>query len=107
VTGDTKYGTIQNIKAMEDAGIRAYIPLPDWEHKTPYYGPSKFIYDAAQDLYVCPAGQPLRRFRTEYQAEKVEYRADAATCNACPLKAQCTESRAVATTAPLLPCSLP
>ena len=93
VTGDTKYGTIQNIKALEDAGIRAYVPLPDWEHKTPLYGPSQFIYDAAHDLYVCPSGQPLRRFRTEYQAEKVEYRADAATCNACPLKAQCTESQ--------------
>src|SRR5256886_4273579 len=104
VTGDTKYGTIQNIKALEDAGIRAYVPLPDWEHMTPLYGPSKFTYDAAHDRYVCPAGQPLRRYRTEYQAEKVEYRANAATCNACPLKAQCTESQAVATTAPLLPC---
>jgi transposase len=93
VTGDTKYGTIENIKAIEDAHIRAYVPLPDWEHKTPFYGPSKFTYDAAHDLYVCPDGQPLRPFRTEYQAEKVEYRADAATCNTCPLKGQCTESR--------------
>lgn len=32
VTGDTKYGTIENIKALEDADIRAYVPLPDWEH---------------------------------------------------------------------------
>ncbi|HEX6108930.1 MAG TPA: IS1182 family transposase [Ktedonobacteraceae bacterium] len=93
VTGDTKYGTIENIKAMEDAHIRAYVPVPDWEHMTPLYGPSKFTYDAAHDLYVCPHGQPLRPFRTEYQAQKVEYRADAATCNACPLKAQCTESQ--------------
>jgi transposase len=93
VTGDTKYGTIQNIKALEDAGIRAYVPLPDWEHKTPLYGPSKFTYDDAHDRYVCPQGQLLHRSRTEYQAEKVEYRADAATCNACPLKAQCTESQ--------------
>ena len=92
VTGDTKYGTIENIKALEDAGIRAYMPLPNWEHMTPFYGPSKFIYDAAQDVYVCPQGQLLRRFRTEQKAEKVEYRADAATCNACPLKAQCTSS---------------
>jgi hypothetical protein len=92
VTGDTKYGTIQNIKALEDAGIRAYVPLPDWEHMTPFYGASKFTYDAAHDLYVCPSDQPLHPFHTEYQAEKVEYRADAATCNACPLKAQCTPS---------------
>jgi hypothetical protein len=92
MTGDTKYGTIQNIKALEDAGIHAYVPLPDWEHMTPLYGPSKFTYDAAHDLNVCPQGQPLRPFHTEYLAEKVKYRADAATCNACPLKAQCTPS---------------
>ena len=92
VTGDTKYGSIQNIKALEDADIRAYVPLPDWEHMTSFYGPSKFSYDAEHDQYLCPQGQPLLPFRTEYQAEKVEYRADGATCNACPLKAQCTPS---------------
>src|SRR5712692_2801651 len=92
VTGDTKYGTIENIKAIEDAHIRAYVPLPDWEHMTPYYGPSQFTYDAVHDLYRCPQGQPLRPFRREYKAEKVEYRADPATCNACPVKAQCTSS---------------
>jgi hypothetical protein len=36
--------------------------------------------------------QALRPFRRELKAEKVEYRADPATCNACPVKAQCTES---------------
>jgi hypothetical protein len=92
VTGDTTYGTIENIKAIEDAGIRAYVPLPDWEHMTAYFGPSKFTYNAAQDVYLCPQGQSLRPFRREFQAEKVEYRADAATCNACSLKAQCTPS---------------
>jgi hypothetical protein len=29
VTGDTTYGTIENIVAVEDAGIRAFFPLPD------------------------------------------------------------------------------
>jgi transposase len=91
-TGDTKYGTIENIKALEDQGIRAYIPLPDWEHMTPYYGPSKFTYDSTHNLYICPNDQPLHLSRMEYKAEKAEYRADAATCNACPLKAQCTPS---------------
>jgi hypothetical protein len=79
ITGDTKYGTIENIKAVEDAHIRAYVPLPDWEHMTPYYGPAQFTYDAAHDLYQCPQKQPLRPFRRELKAEKVEYRADPAT----------------------------
>jgi transposase len=93
VCGDTKYGTLENIKALEAAGIHAYIPLfnRDNEHGA-YYGSSRFTYDAAQDRYICPTGHPLRRTRREYQAEKAEYQADAATCNACPLKAACTPS---------------
>ena len=92
VTGDTKYGTIENIKALEDQSIRAYVPLPDWEHQRPYFGPSQFRYDAEHDLYICPNDQLLHLSRMEYKAEKAEYSADAATCNACPLKAQCTPS---------------
>ena len=34
VTGDAKYGTTENIVAIEDAGIRAYVPLTDFEHRT-------------------------------------------------------------------------
>jgi hypothetical protein len=92
VTGDTKYGTIETIKGIEDAHIRAYVPLPDWEHMTSYYGPAQFTYDAVHDLYRCPQGQSLRPFRREQKAEKVEDRADPALCNACPVKAQCTSS---------------
>ncbi len=52
VTGDTKYGTIENIKAIEDAHIRAYIPLPDWEHMTPYYPHSAVSTRGMIDFFV-------------------------------------------------------
>jgi hypothetical protein len=68
VTGDTKYGTIENITTLEDAGIRAYVPLPDWEHQRPYFGPAQFRYDAEHDRYVCPTGQLLHLSRMEYTA---------------------------------------
>jgi len=35
ITGDTTYGTLEIIKAVEDAGIRAYVPLADFDHRTP------------------------------------------------------------------------
>ncbi|MDQ6661763.1 MAG: IS1182 family transposase [Chloroflexota bacterium] len=93
VTGDTKYGTLENIKAIEDAGMRAYIPLFNRENEHgAYYGSSRFTYDAVHDRYICPNGQPLYLTRMEYKAEKAEYQADAAACNACPLKAECTPS---------------
>jgi hypothetical protein len=90
-TGDTTYATIENIRALEDAGIRAYVPLADWD-RTEFYGPSRFNYDAERDEYRCPQGQALRRETAKYTEEVVVYRAAAATCNACPVRAKCTES---------------
>ena len=91
MTGDTKYGTIDNIKALEDVDIRAYVPLPNWEHQRPYFGSAQFRYDAEGDCYLCP-NELLHLTRMEYTAQKAAYSADAATCNACPLKVQCTPS---------------
>jgi transposase len=92
VTGDTKYATIENMKAIEDAHIRAYVPLPDWEHKTSYYGPAQFTYDVAHDQYRCPQGQVLFAFHRDEQAQLMEYRTATGTCNACPVRTHCTSS---------------
>jgi transposase len=92
--GDTTYGTIENIWALEAAGIRAYVPLPDFDQRTPYFGASHFTYDAAGDAYCCPQGHSLSRTRVKYTEAVVVYQAAAATCNTCPLKAQCTTSDA-------------
>lgn len=89
VTGDTTYGTAENIVALEDAGIRAYVPLPDFDHRTSFFGKGAFAYDAQADAYRCPGGQELR-FRTHKHAARVRvYRARAA-CAACPLRPRCT-----------------
>jgi hypothetical protein len=87
-----RYSSVENIVALEDAGIRAYVPLPDMNHRRPFYGQDEFTYDAARDAYHCPAGHTLRRERIKHTEGVIIYRADAATCNACPLKAKCTES---------------
>jgi hypothetical protein len=92
VTGDTTYGTVENIVALEDAGIRAFFPLPDFDGRTPFFGQGQFVFDATRDEYRCPQGQPLPRRKTKYTEDKVVYRADAATCNACVVKASCTAS---------------
>jgi hypothetical protein len=92
VIADAGYGTIENIRALESDGICAYMPLTEWERNSPYFPATAFTYDAEHDIYRCPGGEELRRSRTEYAAEKVEYQAPAATCNACPLKPRCTTS---------------
>lgn len=92
VTGDTAYGTLENIKAIEDAGIRAYVPLPDFGNRTSFFGKKEFSYDAARDLYVCPEGQLLGRYTRVNKERVIKYRADPATCDMCPAKGRCTSS---------------
>lgn len=92
VTGDSAYGTIENIVGIEDQGMRAYVPLPDFDQRTPFYGLSKFIYDPERDEHRCPEGKPLRRRTASFTEGVTVYQADAAVCNVCPAKAACTES---------------
>src|SRR5215203_2930986 len=92
VTGDAKYGTTENIVAIEDAGIRAYVPLTDFVHRTDFYGRDDFVFDQERDEYRCPQGQILHRYSTKRTEGVVAYRGDAAICNACPVKPHCTTS---------------
>jgi hypothetical protein len=92
VTSNTTYGTVENIVAVENAGIRAFFPLPDFDHRTAFFGRDAFAYDVERDVYRCPGSQELR-FRKHKHTERVRiYQAPAAACDACALKAQCTTS---------------
>jgi hypothetical protein len=87
----TTYGTVENIVALEDMGIWAYVPLPDFDEHTAYWGASHFTYDADHDQYQCPQKEVLTRRRTKYTEGKIEYRADADACTACPMKQRVQE----------------
>ena len=90
-TGDKAYGTVTLVRALEEQGVRAYIPLPD-DAARPFFGKRAFVYDPQRDTYTCPGGSTLAFFRLMKGERLRIYRAEAATCNGCPLKAQCTES---------------
>ena len=91
VTADTTYATGENIRAIEAAGLHAYMPLANWD-RTAFCGPSQFTYEAERDVYRCPEGHDLSRYSVRSGDESVAYRGDAVICNACPVKAACTTS---------------
>jgi transposase len=93
VTGDSKYGTEENIVAIESQHIRAYIPLPDNDHRTEFFSAQEFTYDATRDVYACPAGIELHYVQGQSTDQSRRYRAYAKDCNACPLKAKCTTGK--------------
>jgi transposase len=93
VTGDSKYGTEDNIVALEDQHIRAYVPLPDNDHRTEFFSADRFRYEAERDVYLCPAGKELHLDQPHSTERSLRYRARAKDCNHCPLKAECTTSK--------------
>jgi transposase len=93
MTGDTKYGTVENIAAIERAGIRAYFPLSEVGHRAGLFRDTDFVYDAAADTYHCPGTQTLRFISQCDRTQRRVYEAPAAACHACALKPQCTTSQ--------------
>jgi transposase len=93
VTGDTKYGTTENIVAIEGQRIRAYVPLSEVGHRAGLFRDTDFVYDAATDVYRCPGEQTLRFISQCDATQRRVYEAPTAACAACALRAQCTTSR--------------
>ena len=58
------------------------------------YRTAGFSFRADLDAWECPEGELLRRIETNHTRRLVRYRARAAICNACPAKADCTDSAA-------------
>lgn len=94
VTADTAYAGIENLIALEDAGIHTYIPLPGPDKRRIGFSQQDFHYDPLSDTYICPQGTILKRRQRKRQDRSIHYQAPAAVCNRCPCKARCTPSKA-------------
>jgi transposase len=92
VTGDTKYGTVANIVAIENEGIRADVPLSAVGQRAGMFGDHDFPYDAEADVYHCPGGAVLRFLSQSEATRRRIYQAPTRACAVCPLRAQGTTS---------------
>jgi hypothetical protein len=93
VTGDARYATRKNVAALEKAGIRAYVAIPNFDFRnTGLFGPGHFRYDSEKDIYVCPAEEHLHWHAQTSGDRGTRYRAKAQACKACELKKRCTDS---------------
>ncbi len=96
---DEGYYSSLELKACEDDGIKAHVPVPQGNgrlEKQGRFSLKNFSYDHATDAYRCPAGQLLHRKKGrkgswENTSGRVEnrYASLKAICRTCPLKARC------------------
>ena len=93
---DMAYGSAEMLGwLVEERGIAPHVPVIDKSQRTDgTFSREDFVYDHKKDVYVCPAGNELRRSWRRFQtarpepkdASVVKYSARGADCRACALK---------------------
>jgi hypothetical protein len=91
VCADRGYYNTAQIKACEDAGIEVHMERPQPGQTEGLFPLERFTYDAAKDVYSCPAGKRLSYRTFDKQKQARCYWTEA--CHACPLKSQCTSGK--------------
>jgi len=96
VLADTGYYNNAEVATCVERGLTPYVPKADTSANTAQglFGKSRFRFDAARDVYVCPGNQELTyRFSTYELGRSLRYYR-ASGCKQCALKAQCTRNKA-------------
>ena len=72
VVADRGYYSGEEIVACEQAGITVYLPKPMTSglYAKGRFGKQDFVYVAADDVYLCPAGEQLTYHYTNQQDGK-------------------------------------
>lgn len=93
---DRGYGTVETYCALIEQGVRPHMtPVLPADHRSEgLFTKEQFRYDAKTDLYTCPAGQSLRPRRFHKRRQMTDYVADKNICARCPLRIECTRSKA-------------
>ena len=95
VVADRGYYSGEEIVACELAGITVYLPKPMTSglYAKGRFGKQDFVYVAADDIYLCPAGEQLTYHYTNQQDGKELRRYWTTACEACALKRKCTTGK--------------
>lgn len=93
VVADTGYRNGEQAAQCEALGITAVVPAPTVVNPKgeDHYPKTAFTYDPAHDTYRCPAGETLKRYKTDAK-QKTHYYTTRA-CGACALKPACTKAK--------------
>ena len=96
VVADRGYYGGEQLLECANTGITTYVPKPLTSSglKRGFFIKQDFIYDAQNDVYICPAGQSLTKgaHRSDRQSDINVYR-HLSACSNCHLKPGCTTEK--------------
>lgn len=87
VLADAGYSSGENYAALEQMGLRSFIP----PHGTYKGGPKGFSFDEVRNAWICPEGKAVtyRKTKAEKGSLKHYYLTRRSDCAGCPLKQKC------------------
>ena len=99
LVADGGYGSAEMVGwLVDERGIEPHVNLIDKSERTDgTFSRSDFAFDTERDLYVCPGGKELRKYRRAFSMPRegvakdgaIRYRAAQHDCDACMLKPKC------------------
>jgi hypothetical protein len=92
VVADRGYHEGYEILACEEAGITVTVPRRQTSSAKAEgrFGKQDFVYVAADDAYICPAGERLTYRFSSKESGKIIRRYWTTACKSCALKSKCT-----------------
>jgi transposase len=88
---DKAYGSGEFLAWLLARGVAPHIPVIDRRHQTGgRFTREQFRYAPEENVYYCPAGQPLRYRRAHPTGHGDIYSATVGQCRGCPQKHRCT-----------------
>ncbi len=96
VIADGQYGSQQCLEYLQQRDIETVIKQRRGGNKHGKLPKDVFTYEADADVYVCPRGNTMRRFRTDGHSRKAYYRCEESLCRVCQTRGQCIGANASA-----------
>jgi len=97
VVADRGYYGGEQLLECANSNITTYVPKPLTSSGTKrgFFIKQDFIYDARNDIYICPAGQHLSKgaHRSDRQSTEINFYRNLTACTNCRLKSRCTTEK--------------
>jgi hypothetical protein len=92
LAADAAYGSDLMLGWLMGREVKPHIPILDHAHQTKgYFTRADFMFDAAANAFVCPAGKHLLNNGLVREDGTMPYRASTKDCRGCALKERCTK----------------
>jgi transposase len=89
VVADGQYGSHRCLEYLQKHGVETVIKHRGGGNKHGKLPKELFKYVQDADVYICPSGGKLKRFRTDGRKHKAYYRGDKAVCSTCKYRKEC------------------